>query len=108
MEFTANKQTERANREFLLATLNGQKLAMSVRVSSGAMIRCGIVSNRYRHILIILVKTVAANRLTAAAGARLKVTANLMQMTAGRSAIIALQMVQIVQTLAIRQSVKLL
>lgn len=58
--------------------------------------------------LIILVETVATNRLAAATWARLKVTTNLMQLAARHSTVIALRMIQVIRTLTVRHAIKLL
>jgi hypothetical protein len=52
--------------------------------------------------LIILVETVASNRLTAATGTRLKVASNLVQPAASHSAIVALRMFQVLRAIAVR------
>ena len=67
-----------------------------------------MVRHQPRHTLIVVVETVATNRLTAAAWARLKVTTDLMQSTARYSAVVTLRMIQIVRTLTVRHAVKLL
>jgi len=61
-----------------------------------------------RHALIVLVETVTRNRLAATSGARLQITTNLVQSTSRRSAIITLGMIQIIRTLTIRNTIKLL
>ncbi len=109
MGFTANDQSVRPSQACLLGELSGHRLAINVCLSSGATICFGIiVKYLHRHILIILVETVAGNRLTAAAWTRLKVTTNHVQLTAAHSAIIALLVIQIVRTLTVRHAGKLL
>src|SRR5215212_4930397 len=76
--------------------------------TSAAGVMLPMQSDSQIHRLIILVETVAGNRLTSATWARLKVAPNLMQLAAGHSAVVTLRMIQILRAFAVRHSIKLL